>query len=186
MPEGTINLLPRDRAHGVRRTYFFRLAALAAFMLGALVVMNGLMLVPAYAFVSADIKAKEQHLASLSSATLTPGQSSASTRLTTLVTDAKYLAQLSSSPTMSGATALVLSVPHAGIKLNSFSLAPLPSGALSMRVSGVADTRESLHSYVVALEGEPWVKSADLPISAYAADTNVSFTVTLTGTFVSP
>jgi Tfp pilus assembly protein PilN len=180
-----IDLLPQDRAQSVRRNYFLRLASLGALALAALAVLHGVLLIPAYAYVSQDIRAKETRLSALSSSDLTPSETAASAQLGSLTTDATYLGRLSALPTMSGATSLVLSVPHPGIALNSFSLTPSSDGSsLVMTVAGVASTREALHDYVDALEAEPWVKTADLPISAYAADTNVSFTITLAGSFI--
>ena len=186
-PESFINLLPHDRMQSVHHNYFFRLAAVAALMLGALVVMHGVLLIPAYAYVAQDIAAKESHIAALSAANLAPAENTASARLAALTSDAVYLSGLGKIPTMSGATALVLGVPRSGITLTSFTLAPASGkSSLTMTVSGTARTREALHNYVIALEAEPWVTTADLPISAYAADTNVTFAITLSGSFLSP
>ncbi len=51
-----------------------------------------------------------------------------------------------------------------------------------MTVSGMAATRDALRQYATALGGLPYVSKADLPISAYAKDSDITFTITLTGT----
>ncbi len=47
-------------------------------------------------------------------------------------------------------------------------------------VSGTAATRDALRQYQLALQNAAGVQSADVPVSAYAQDANIPFTVTVT------
>jgi hypothetical protein len=179
-----MNLLPPDRARAARRNYFLRLAAVSALALAAVIALHAVMLIPSYAYLAEDIRGKAARADDLAAA-LTPQEKAASGALATLSADATHLAQLGTTPTMSGAVRLVLSVPRDGISLTGFAFAPQDANARTMQLTGVASTRESLHAYVVALQGEPWISDASLPISAYAQDTNIPFTISLTGTFLS-
>jgi len=46
----------------------------------------------------------------------------------------------------------------------------------------VADNRETLRQYLGVLDALPQVAKAELPISAYAKEKDIGFTITLTGT----
>jgi Tfp pilus assembly protein PilN len=185
MRNALMNLLPPDRARAARRNYFLRLAAVGALALAVVIALHAVMLIPSYAYLAEDIRGKAARADDLAAA-LTPEEKAASSALATLSADAAHLSQLSSMPTMSGAVRLVLSVPHGGIALTGFAFAPQNASARTMQFTGTASTRDSLRAYVVALQGEPWISDASLPISAYAQDTNLPFTISLTGSFLSP
>lgn len=181
------NLLPDERKRMMRRNYFLRLGTVAALLLAFVIVLHGAMLIPSYAYLSQDIQSKETRVASLSSSNLTPDEKAASAELSALSGNAAYLSRLADVPTISAAVKLVLGVPRRGIVLSGLALSPQEgTTTLGMAVTGTAATRESLHDYVLALQGEPWIGAATLPISAYAQDTAVPFTITLTGSSISP
>ena len=50
---------------------------------------------------------------------------------------------------------------------------------ITLELTGVATTRDSLASFINILKGEPSISSVTIPISDYAADTNVPFTITI-------
>jgi len=45
---------------------------------------------------------------------------------------------------------------------------------------GIAATRDALRNYQIALQNAAFARAADLPVSAYAKDSNISFNITIT------
>jgi hypothetical protein len=178
------NLLPRDRVRILRTEYFFRLATVAVLGLVGLVIVCGVLLFPSYLFLGIQVSSRSAEIANLGNASKNADQASAAARLTALADDTTYLATLAKKPNVSKTIKNVLAVPHPGITLSGFTFAP-PKGSTNgtMTVSGTSATRDALRSYSLALRSVPTVDSADLPVSAYAKDSNIPFTVTLTGTF---
>jgi hypothetical protein len=50
----------------------------------------------------------------------------------------------------------------------------------TLSVSGIAVTRGALRAYQLALQSAPFAVAANLPVSAYAKDTDIAFTITVT------
>ena len=50
-----------------------------------------------------------------------------------------------------------------------------------MVLTGIASTRETLRTYVTTLSRLPYVSNAEVPISVYAKESLIPFTLTLTG-----
>jgi Tfp pilus assembly protein PilN len=181
------NLLPADAARAVRRGYFMRLAGVIVIALSLLLVVHALLLLPSYIYLKREVADRTQHLAQLDQALAQDSDKQAAQRLTAIRDNAAYLETLSAIPTSSGAVRLVLSVPHAGVTLSGFSYGPTPDGKQqSMRVTGTAATRDALRNYDLALSSVPWASSVDLPISAYASESNISFSLTIEGSFQTP
>jgi hypothetical protein len=180
------NLLPSDRMRSNRRAYFLRFGAVSFITLAILVVVHGILLFPSYVYLGGQVTSKQIELKTLSSAAPV-SQSQAVKQLAALRTDAQYLSSVGNAPTVSSAIRLLLSLPHLGIQLSGFSYTPDPTAgaARHMIIHGTAITREALRSYDQTLQAAPWIKNADLPISAYAKETNIDFTIDLTGSFTS-
>ena len=65
--------------------------------------------------------------------------------------------------------------------LSGFSYTPSSSsGSGTIALSGISATRDALRGYQLALQGAPFARSAALPVSAYAKDANIDFTITIT------
>ncbi|HVX90080.1 MAG TPA: hypothetical protein VHC20_00245 [Candidatus Paceibacterota bacterium] len=184
MSHDMINLLPPDRSRAFRRNYFIRLATVAFMLLTALVVIHGILLLPSYLYATAEVRAEQAALVNTSANADATAESAAS-ELATLKASAAHLAELKNTPSASGAVRVVLGVPHPGVSLASITYTPPTGGnaqSAKMVLSGTAATREELRSYNLALTGAPFVTSVDLPISAYAEDTDIAFSMTITGT----
>ncbi len=182
MAHNLINLLPPERVRALNREYYLRLMTVA-FVLGVVVLgMSALFLVPSYRALSAIISDKRAELATLSVKTaFTPDFTSL---LATAQSRASALTVLATAPTASAAVKSILSVPRPGISLTALSFTPAASGRGGVvSLAGRASTREALRAYDLALSGEPFVTSVDLPISAYANESDISFTMKVTGTF---
>lgn len=179
-PELT-NLLPISRVRAFRRAYFMRLAVVAIFLASVAVAVHGLLLAPSYFFAARETAREQQQLDAISASLATTEEKQVSARLSALRDNVAYLSHLGTAPTASSALRAVLAVPRSGITLGGLSFTPSTGAKSQMMLTGMAATRDALRQYDQALATLPFVASADLPISAYAKDTNIPFTITLTG-----
>jgi Tfp pilus assembly protein PilN len=140
-------------------------------------------LVPTFIFLNQDVLSKSSELQKLSKSQ-TAEEQLAQTESAALQTEAKNLAAHDTTPTASAVLQTILAVSHSGIALEGFTYTPPDAtGKGSLEINGTADTREDLRNYDESLSALPYITNADLPISDYAAESNIVFTITLTGTF---
>jgi Tfp pilus assembly protein PilN len=180
-----INLLPKSATRAFMREYQFRVLTLGVFILIFIVVINILLLVPTYLYAHTHVRTLQTKLDGLNQFMKTNDHSQLATRVATLSKEQVYLQQLQKSPKASALFDAILKVPRRGTSLTGFSLT-LPVGTIpgKMMITGTAATREDLRAYTAALGTLPFVTSVDLPISAYASESNIAFTITLTGSFM--
>ena len=179
-----IHLLPRERRRAFLQDYFFRLGTVVALLLTILVVVHGILFSPSY-FNLEQSKANEQaHLNAITERLASSGDQEIVGRLATLDRETEHLSKISAAPSAVGNVRAIILLPRSGITLTSFSFTP-PFGKSpgQMRVSGTAASRDSLRRYQSTLATLPGISGADLPISAYAKESDIPFTVTLSGTF---
>lgn len=175
------NLLPFRRQRALSRDYFLRLGVVGAVLLGILVFASAILLVPMYVFLADAVRVKEASLASIESALSSADEKALSARLAALTNDAATLTALAGAPSVSTIIRAVISVSRPGIALSGFAYTPAANkipGTLAL--SGTAATRDALRTYQLALQGAPFALSATLPVSAYAKDTDIAFTITIT------
>jgi Tfp pilus assembly protein PilN len=182
MPDLT-NLLPIDRLRALRQIYFLRLAVVSLVLGAGVIVVHGVLLMPSYLYLDSQVEERTTALAGIEAQLERSEEKQVSARIASLTADATYLARLADLPKASTAVSAVTELPRPGIQLTGFSFAPAEGGA-TMTVSGVATTREALRAYERVLSGQTYITSATLPISAYAKDSNITFTITLTGPFL--
>lgn len=178
------NLLPEFRKRSFRRQYFLRLGTVVLVALGCLVLLHGVLLLPTYLYARNEVARGTAELAALNASADTAGEVVLTERKKTLSTTAESLARLQESPTASAALRAALAVPRPGVILTGFTFtAPTaPNAPARMQLTGTAASRDALRQYAAALGTLPFVSSADLPISAYAKETDIDFTIALSGT----
>jgi hypothetical protein len=178
------NLLPTESKRAFRRSYFLRLTTIVLLFLALLGLINALLLLPTYLYARDEVNSESVQLNRLTKSLATSEEQEAQTELSNLQSEATYLEQLSATPTASAVIQALLAVPHQGISLNGFifTTSAVASSPNTMQISGVAGTREELLNYDQSLSALPFVTNANLPISDYASDSDIPFTITLTGT----
>ena len=178
------NLLPRSRITALRRDYFIRLGTVAVLALVGLIGIHGVLLIPSYVFIEQQSASYETTLAALEETLATKEEREADVRLSALRDDTAYFIRLESISTASGAIRAILTLPRAGIHLTNFTFTPpVDEKGGRMTIAGMADTRDALRRYSLALSALPFVTSANLPISAYAKERDIPFSITLMGSF---
>jgi hypothetical protein len=182
-PELT-NLLPAEKTKAFRQEYFVRLLTIVVLVIIVLVIAQIVFLLPSYLYERELVSTRSSELQALSTNLATAQEQQAQVRLLALQSGANLLLGLGKTPTASTVLRAVLAVSRPGISLSGFAYGQTGNASSSVRtlqLSGVAATREDLRSYDAALGGLPFVSSADLPISDYAKDSQIPFTITLTG-----
>lgn len=180
MPEKFTNLLPFFRQRALMHEYLFRLGTTIVVLFSALVLIAAILVIPTYVFLSSSASTKTARLAEIKS-TYSIDETLLSSRLVALSHNTATLIALSNGPSASKVISAVLSVSRPGVTLSGFGYAMGSVGNKStLTISGIAATRESLRGYQLALQGYPFVAAASLPVSAYAKDADISFTITIT------
>jgi len=181
MNDELTNLLPPERQRALSREYRMRLGIVAVLLLTSLAFADGLLLLPTYVLLTQSAAAKQANLANVESVLSSADEKALAAHLTALSNDAVTLIALGKTPSASAILRNVLATPRSGITLLGFSYTPAASkipGKLA--ISGTAATRDTLRSYQIALQGAPFTDTADLPVSAYAKDADISFTIIVT------
>ena len=175
------NLLPSERRRALRRDYFTRLGVITALLATALILVAAVLLVPTFVFLTASESTEKTNLATIKSALASSDDATLSAHLAALSNSATMLSALSSTHPISALVRVVLAIPRPGITISSIAYTPATSKSRSILIiSGAAETRDALHSYQIALQRAAFISSADLPVSAYAKDTSITFTITVT------
>lgn len=186
LPELT-NLLPPERKRTLARAYLFRLLTLAFFAAGAVCIAHGILLFPAYAYLLEENEIQKERVAELSERREVSGFTDVSERIAAFSARAASLEELRTHPAASDALYAVLKVPRSGVRITSFGFAAPEGGEPGrMQVAGVAATREALRAFDSALASLPFVRSTDLPLSAYARESSIPFSIALTLDFSMP
>jgi len=181
MNEGLTNLLPLGRQKALSREYRMRLSIVAIMLLISLTFAAGLLLLPTYVLLTQSAAAKQTNLANVESVLSSADEKALATHLASLSTDASALIALGKVPSASAISRAALTIPRSGITLTGFSYIPAVAKTRgTFAVSGMATTRDALRSYQLALQDAPFSVTADLPVSAYAKDADISFTITVT------
>ncbi|HEY0010985.1 MAG TPA: hypothetical protein VGB97_03715 [Candidatus Paceibacterota bacterium] len=178
------NLLPKPRFAAFRKRYFLRLATVFLVALTVLIVLHALLLVPTYLFARGEAVRGRAEVAALNAAAETTEEQELASRTALLRNSVAAVVARQAVPEVTAALRAVLAVPRSGIALTGFNYtAPLNANTQGrLGVSGVASSRDALRAYAAALGALPFVSAADLPISAYAKESDIEFTITLTGT----
>lgn len=173
------NLLPAERSAAIVSSYYLRLGTLIALFVAGLVLINSILLAPTYIYLSGETELWDAELAELSQVRAASGYEDLSARVAALSSRASALLTLDTSFKGSDTVRAILDLPQPGIALYSFALSPSKEGG-KVVLTGTAATRENLRDFDSALGNLAFVKATDLPLSAYAKERNIAFTVTLT------
>lgn len=183
-PELT-NLISSSQIRAFRRGYFLRLLTVVLLAIAALVLANAVLLLPSYGYARAEVARYRDQLAGLDASLTTAQEKEVNARIKALADASTYLSRLGKVPSATNLLRAILAVPHTGIALTGFTFTPASADTKAkMTLTGSALSRETLRKYVLSLEQLPYVDTADLPISAYAKESDIPFTITLTGSLV--
>jgi len=173
------NLLPPERLQLLTREYYFRFGVVVIAAIVVLTSVGALLLMPTYVFLVGSASDKTTRLAHIKATLSSADEVALSSRLAALSRDAAALLALSKRPSVSGAVRSVLAISRPGVKISGFTYTPGTTSSVLL-LTGVAATRDSLRAYQLALQNMPSANSVTLPVSVYAKDTEIPFTITVT------
>lgn len=175
------DLLPKERREALSRGYFLRLGVVVVWFVTLLVLVSMVLLLPTYVLLTENASTKEAHLSSIDSALSSANGATLAVRLATLSSEAATLSALAHAPSASATFRDALALSRPGIALSGLAYTPAAGqNPGTLAISGIAATRDALRSYQLVLQGASFARSADLPVSAYAKDSNIAFTITIT------
>lgn len=178
-----VNLLPPERKQELTRDYIFRVVVVVAALATVLTLSAAVLLIPTHVLLSGSMNAKKINLASIESTLSSVDEAAIEARLATLSNNTATLIALSNTSSVSTVIREVLAISRPGIALSGFTYSPPVSANKSpgtLAITGSSATRDALRSYQLALQEAPLILSAVLPVSAYAKDADISFTITIT------
>ena len=175
------NLISSERQGALRRDYFIRYCVVIVICITILIFVAAILLLPTYVFLSKSLSAKENHLANIESKISSADEAILSARITNLSRSVVILMRQVKTSSTSDVVRDLLAIPRPGIAISGFTYAPAVGKIPGIvTVSGTAVTRDSLRGYQISLQNTQFIRTVDLPISVYAKDSDISFTVTIT------
>jgi hypothetical protein len=173
------NLLPPLELALFRRRYFMRLIVVGIVLLAFLLLAGAVFLFPVHQFLTGKIKDENELLQRTTGEAQTPEDIAFASRLTALAQNAERIKALAGGFSVTATLRSVLDTPREGVTLSAVSLMAPGKAPGQVTLTGVAKTREALRAYQLAFENEPSVAAANLPVSVYAKDSDIPFTLTL-------
>lgn len=183
------NLLPSERRRALIYDYVLRLGVVLLIFITMLTFTAAALLLPTYILFEKSITTKKAQVAAMESKLSSAEEDALSARLSVLSASVEALSTLKETVSASVRVRSVLAVSRPGITISSISYTPLTTiryknsvGKVpgTIELSGTAATRDALRSYQLALQREPFVVLASLPVSAYAQDKDIGFVITIT------
>lgn len=173
------NLLPPERLRVLVSSYYARLFVAGFGLLVVVLLAAAALLSPSYIYLSETLATKEA-LLSQSGGKDEAEESLLAARTAALRESARVLTNVVQGRSTSALLRDVLAVPRPGVMLVGFNHTPANGNKPgTLILSGTALSRDQLHSYQRALMGMPFAASVDLPVNAYAKETNISFSMTI-------
>lgn len=180
MHSDLIDLLPSERKNTLAREYVLRRSVVSLVFVTLLTIVAALLLLPTYVLLSGSARAKEAHLATIESTFSSTSGTTFSARLAKLSDNVAILSALAHAPSASATLRSALAIARPGVTLSTIAYTPAEvAGSGKLVLSGIAATRAALRSYQLMLSSASFVSSANLPVSAYAKDTNITFSITV-------
>ncbi len=173
------NVLPEEVKQDLHKEYRLRRTTVGIFALSGIFCILALLLLPGLVVIDEKARQAESAVASAAGGLGTSAKDSASA-VDFLGAKVQALSLPSAKALPSDLIEKVLAAAPEGVKI--FSIAKDRSGA-ALIVSGVAETRAALVGYQETLKKTQPFTDANLPVALLAKDANVSFDLTVKGSF---
>lgn len=180
-----MNLLPESRKKALSRMYSMRLAVVGVLLFSGVLLTHSVLTIPVILHHYQAAEESAVLLSGLTEQLAGSGEQEVSERVKVLNETGAQLTHIATAATASGAVRAVASVQHPGVRITGFSFTQgSTESARQMKIMGRATSREALRVYANALGTVPYIATVDLPISAYAKETDIDFAIVLTGTLM--
>ncbi|MFA5997619.1 MAG: hypothetical protein WC791_04005 [Candidatus Paceibacterota bacterium] len=174
-----LNLLDTTEKKKIFTEYYFRIAVVSIFAIGALSVASLFLLIPPYIFSVSKYNNAQLNVSVLE---VKYGNSEKEKEIAAQIRDINTKTELllaggasaQSSPLQSILN--LLKIKGTFVKINAISY-DLTSTPHRIVLSGIAPTRDGLAAFIEELKKEPTLSGVTLPISSYVKSTNISFSI---------
>ncbi len=181
-----INLLPPSRVHMLRKQRLIQLATVSAIVFSVLIITQMVLLFPAYNYLQTKYYNLQNLQREFSAKLASRNIQAINTRTKTLNKNVHFLETLDNTPSGVAAIQYILNITHHDVTINSITYTtPSKKQKAKIILSGMAQTREALHTYQQELQTNRHINSVDLPVNSYAKDSDITFTIIITGSFSS-
>ncbi|MEK7170654.1 MAG: hypothetical protein AAB767_05185 [Patescibacteria group bacterium] len=174
------NLLPQTEKETIRREYRIRLAIVALWLLFAAVSIASALLIPSYFLSSQKEKAASERFETLSANVRKENAAAIDSILSGAQSRLSLLSRIPPKVFFHEALTQVVSVKGSKISVEEISFTEGEDGTWKFIIRGRAGNRSALLSYAKALERAGIFKKADVPISDFAKDTDIAFSLLAT------
>lgn len=171
------NLLPKTEKEAIRREYRVRLVIVILWMLFATVIIAATLLIPSYFLSSQKEKAAAERFETLSANVRKENAAAIDSILSDAQSRLSLLSHTSPKVFFHDALAQSVAVKGSKISVEEISFTEGEGEAWKFVMRGRAGDRSALLSYAKALERTGIFKKVDVPISDFAKDTDIAFSV---------
>ncbi len=176
-----MNLLPQKEKMENRREYFYRFSAGLTGAVLASLLIGGFALLPSYILIK--IKQAELKINLVSLKNLNGADDGAEVYKILEATDQR-VDFLSPQPALflTAAAEKIAGRKPAGVRIDGLSYhpqEPAQTWSAAIALTGLATSREALVAFVKALQAEPTFSSINVPVSNFAKDRDIEFSLTL-------
>lgn len=171
------NLLPQEQKKKIRQNYLRRFAIVTIISGILLTIIFCVALIPAYVASSQKVFSAQERKQIIENSISSSDKGILQAQLTELKTDVEILQKKNISTV--GLVQQIIINKGPGISISGFMLTTGSTGEKRFVVEGIADSREKLKQFqanVLAMK----FKKVDLPISSFAKDKDIAFTMTIT------
>lgn len=180
------NLLPQEKQAVIAREYKYRLATVAIFACSVVVFISAGFLLPSFIISNAKLSTvvKEAQKARA----ISELQNTKSTSGETLKDTKNKLALLISDPneqSVQNILGLITKNKPSDIRIQNISYSRSTDGGEDgkITITGIAKNRESLTKFSSETQSQSIFKNLDLPISNFAKDKDIAFSMQIAGAF---
>jgi Tfp pilus assembly protein PilN len=177
------NLLPKAEKEAIRREYRMRLAVVILWFSFATLLIASFLLLPAFVLSSAKEKAAVHRFATLSAEV----ESANGAKLRDLLADTqsrlRFFSKKAPAARWHEILTQLVSLKPDGVSLMSVSFTDGENGSRRVTIAGTARNRTGLRAFAKSLERVSFFEKIDVPISNYTKDTDIEFSIHITGRF---
>lgn len=174
-----INLVPPDARRRIITEYWVRVISAWLFLLAVAATVIGALLLPAFVLVTSQV-ATHQQAADEARARVEEHKTTAHVLTVASERADRILGLKRTTPLMSVVSVVEAAVPTGGVSISTYALLRVAGEVGLVRVDGEAATRLALAEFRDALLKNDLIAKVDLPISNFAQDRDIKFSLTLT------
>lgn len=170
-----VNLLPKKETARIISSYYVRFVTSLLLLLSGILFVGGALLIPSYLLAQNTAEAGGRYVRALEETVGLKERTGATSEVRRLAEKTRILNELNLEPVTANFFEDVLNEKPRSVALVGFALSSGKEMAFS--VTGIADTRSGLLSFVNALKNNGQMKNVEIPVNQLAVDKDVPFSI---------